>query len=304
MSSHAYRSLVRRTPLVPLPDVPGVSLKLESLQRGGSFKIRGACLRLDAMTEDERRRGVVAASAGNHGLGVAAAARALGIRAHIIVPATSPDVKRRGIAALGADVEVGGADYQAAEDEARRRAQASGAVFVSPFDDPTIMRGNGGLLAEEILEQAPDTQRIVCPVGGGGLIAGIAAAVAIEVMGAQPRVNCAMHESLRLGRALTRYDGGATLAEGCEGAVAESTYAICAARHLAMGLVGEDDIAAAVARAYRLGFVVEPSAAVALAAVFAERTPVAGTVIVVTGGNIDPDLLDGCLAGSAVTSFA
>ena len=296
----SYRRLVRQTPLVPLAGVPGVSLKLESLQRNGSFKIRGACLKLDSLTEDERGRGVIAASAGNHGLGVAAAARVLGIRAQIVVPATAPDVKRLGIAALGADVDVGGADYQAAEDEARRRARASGAVFVSPFDDATIMRGNGGLLAEEILLQAPGTRRIVCPVGGGGLIAGIvqAVAVAVEVVGAQPRVNCAMHESLALGRALTRYDGGATLAEGCEGAVAESTYAVCAARGVSMRLVDEDDIRRAVARAYRLGFVVEPSAAVALAAVFADADPVAGTVVVVTGGNIDPDVLDRCLAAA------
>jgi threonine dehydratase len=294
----AYRRLVRQTPLVPLAGVPGVALKLESLQRTGSFKLRGACLKLDSLTDDERRRGVVAASAGNHGLGVAAAAQVLGIRAEIVVPATSPEVKRRGIAALGADVDVGGADYQAAEDEAQRRAKASGAVFVSPFDDPTIMRGNGGRLAEEILAQAPDTQRIVCPVGGGGLIAGIVQAVAIPVVGAQPCVNCAMHECLALGHALTRYDGGATLAEGCEGAVAESTFAICAEHGVQTRLVSEDDIALAVACAYRLGFVIEPSAAVALAAIFAEASTeaaVPNTVVIITGGNIDPDVLDRCL---------
>jgi threonine dehydratase len=292
----AYRQLVRRTPIVPY--LPGVSLKLESLQRTGSFKIRGASLKLDSLAAHERRRGVVAASAGNHGLGVAAAARALGVRAEVFVPATSPEVKRRGIAALGAEVCVVGADYQAAEDAARGRAEASGAVFVSPFDDPTIMRGNGGLLAEEILAQAPGARRILCPVGGGGLVSGILEAAGdVEVVGAQPQANCAMQESLALGRALVRYDGGPTLAEGCEGGVAESTYRICRAHALAIRLVSEEAIRAAVARAYRAGLVVEPSAAVALAA--AEADPAPGTVVVVTGGNIDADRLDEILAGSS-----
>src|SRR5687767_3070091 len=107
--------LVRRTPIVPWPGRADLSLKLECLQRTGSFKLRGAALRLDALTAEERGRGVVAASAGNHGLGVALSARALGVRAVVVVPETSVDVKRRGIAALGAEVVVDGKGYDAAE---------------------------------------------------------------------------------------------------------------------------------------------------------------------------------------------
>src|SRR5262249_8758359 len=103
-------ALVRRTPLVPLPGVPGVSLKLESLQRTGSFKIRGATLKLEALDAGERKRGVVAASAGNHGLGVAAVAKALGLRAEIFVPSSAPEVKRRGIAGFGAEIVLAGPD--------------------------------------------------------------------------------------------------------------------------------------------------------------------------------------------------
>ncbi len=292
--------MIRRTPIVPLAGSAGVSLKLESLQRTGSFKLRGATRKLASLSADERRRGVVTASAGNHGLGVAAAARELGIAATVLVSGQAAEVKRRGIAALGATVEVGGPDYQAAEDAARRRAAETGAVFVSAFDDPEVMRGNGGDLAVEILEQAPGTRRIVCPVGGGGMIAGIATAVAgrpVEVAGVQPEANCAMRDSLRLGRALVRYEGGATLAEGCEGAVAESTYAVCRDRGVGIVTVSEDGIRRAVARAYRLGLVVEPSAAVALAAFWDGALPAApGTVVVVSGGNIDAALLDELLA--------
>lgn len=310
----AFSRLVRRTPLVAAPamsepsaDVPpdgagSVWLKLESLQRTASFKLRGACLRLDALTDEERARGVVAASAGNHGLGVALAGRELGIRVEVIVPETSAMVKRNGIAAFGAEVRVGGPTYDAAEAAARARAEETGAVFVSPFDDPHVIRGNGGTLAEEILSQLPEVEQVVCPVGGGGLIGGLAEVLApkgVRVVGVQPRSNCAMHESLALGSALTRYDGAPTIAEGCEGAVAESTYHLCRAHGVGVVLVSEAAIREAMRFAYeRLGLIVEASAAVALAGL-RERAvlPSEATVVVVSGGNVDAELLDGVLRG-------
>jgi threonine dehydratase len=292
----AYDRLVRRTPIIDLPGVPGVRLKMESLQRTGSFKIRGACRRLDALTADESRRGVVAASAGNHGLALAAAGRALGVHVEVVVPEGTPEVKRHGMEVLGADVVVEGTGYQQAEDAAHRRSKAQDTVYVSPFDDPWIMLGNGGAVAEEILATEPGTKRIVCPVGGGGMIAGIADVVTglgVKVVGVQPSVNCAMHQSLALGWALTRYDGDPTIAEGCEGGVAESTFAICKERGVTTTVVDEDAIRRAVARMYRHGFIVEPSAAVALAAIFEEVIEaVPGTVVVVSGGNVDASRLD------------
>jgi threonine dehydratase len=292
----AYEELVRRTPLVDLPGFRGVRLKMESLQRTGSFKIRGACRRLDALTPDEARRGVVTASAGNHGLGVAAAGRALGVGVEVVVPETTPDMKKSGIAALGAEILVAGANYQGAEDTAKRRAAERGVAFISPFDDPWVMLGNGGMLAEEILADAPATKRIVVPVGGGGMIAGIADIVTglgVGVVGVQPAGNCAMHQSLALGWALTRYDGDPTIAEGCEGGVAESTFEICKQHGVTTTLVDEDSIRRAVARMFRLGFVVEPSAAVAVAGIFEGAVEAAaGTVVVVSGANIDAERLD------------
>jgi threonine dehydratase len=238
---------------------------------------------------------VVAASAGNHGLGVALAGRALGIAVEVLVPATSPAVKRDGIAALGARVSVGGAGYDEAEAEARRVAAATGRVFVSPFDDPLIMRGNGGTVAEEILAEAPEVTQVVCPVGGGGLISGLAEVLVplgVAVIGVQPEGNCAMHASLALGRALVVYDGEPTLAEGCEGAISEATYAVCRRLGVSTALVGEDAIRRAMAAAYRGGQVIEPTAAVGLAGVLEGVVPRSPrTVVVVTGGNVDPELL-------------
>jgi threonine dehydratase len=193
---------------------------------------------------------------------------------------------------MGATVDVGGALYEQAEAEARRRAAARGVTFVSAYDDPLIQAGNGGSLAAEILEQRPDTTHIVVPVGGGGLIGGMTGC-GVRLTGVQPEANCAMFESLKLGRALTVYHGGPTLAEGCEGAVAESTYALCRDGGVGIALVSEDGIRRAMAFAYSIGLVVEPSSAVALAGILDGAVAITGpTVVVVTGGNVEPDLLD------------
>lgn len=321
----AYEQLVRVTPLVRAPQLADhwtslarhppseqsplgpprhadVRLKLESLQRTGSFKLRGACTRLDALDAAERTRGVVAASAGNHGLGVALAGRTLGIGVTVVVPATSPQVKRLGMAALGARVVDGGPTYDDAEAAARALAVATGAVFVSPFDDVHVIAGNGTRLGEEVLAQEPDVAMVVCPVGGGGLIGGLAAALVprgVAVVGVQPATNCAMHDSLARGAALTVYPGAPTLAEGCDGAVAERTYLMCREHRVSVAIIEERAIRPAMAYAYReLGVMVEPTAAVGLAGLLtAAVTPAreGATVVIVSGGNVDPDLLDSVL---------
>jgi threonine dehydratase len=287
-----------------------VWLKLESLQRTGSFKLRGAAARLAALaidaqaSADGKPKRVVAASAGNHGLGVALAAQAYGIDATVLVSAQTPEVKRAGIAALGAKVEVAGATYDEAEAAARRRAaEADDVVFVSAFDDDHVIAGNGGLLAREILAQLPDVQAIVVPVGGGGLAGGIgveAVPRGIQLLGASPEVNCAMRRSLDEGRAYTTYDGGPTLAEGLEGAVSERTFRMARDYFPEIALVSELAIRQAIVYAYRsLGVLCEASAAPALAALLEDASPIRGrrTVVVVSGGNIEPALLDQLLAG-------
>jgi threonine dehydratase len=300
------RRLTRVTPLVPAPALgrrtgADVWLKLENLQRTGSFKLRGAAARLAAIAAEATPRRVIAASAGNHGLGVALAAQAFGLEATVLVSAQTPEVKRAGIAALGAKVEVGGATYDEAEAAARARAGGD-VVFVSAFDDDHVIAGNGGLLAREILAQLPDVQAIVAPVGGGGLAGGIGVEVVprgIKVLGASPEVNCAMRRSLDEGRAYTTYDGGATLAEGLEGAVSERTYQMAKDYFPEIALVSEVSIRQAIVYAYRtLGILCEPSAAPALAALLDDASPIRGrrTVVLVSGGNIEPSLLDQLLS--------
>jgi threonine dehydratase len=308
------RKLLRVTPLVPAPVLgrrtgSNIWLKLESLQRTGSFKLRGAAARLAAMSLAGQTR-AIAASAGNHGLGLALAAQNFAIDATVLVSAQTPAIKRAGIAALGATVEVVGASYDEAEAEARRRGAADpGLVFVSAFDDDHVIAGNGGLLAREILAQLPDVDTVIAPVGGGGLAAGLGVELVprgIRVLGVQPEANCAMKRSLDDGRAYTKYEGGPTLAEGLEGAVSERTFTMAKDYFPEIALVSEVAIRRAIVYAYRtLGLVCEASAAVAIAALLEEVIDVAGrrVVIVISGGNIEASLLDQLLAGAAATGL-
>jgi threonine dehydratase len=312
--ANRVRRLARVTPLVPAPALgrrtgADVWLKLENLQRTGSFKLRGAAARIGALAlgaGDGPRPRVIAASAGNHGLGVALAACAFDVEATVLVSAQAPEFKRAGIAALGAQVEVAGATYDQAEAAAKRRAEADpGLVFVSAFDDDYVIAGNGGLLAREILAQLPDVQSIVVPVGGGGLAGGIGVEVVprgIKILGASPEANCAMRRSLEDGRAYTTYAGGPTLAEGLEGAVSERTFAMARDYFPDVALVSELQIREAIVYAYRtLGILCEASAAPALAVLLDDASAIRGrrTVIVISGGNIEPALLDQLLTGAA-----
>ena len=289
----AIARICRRTPLVPAPTLgEGIFLKLESLQRTGSFKPRGACAALSGLEADE----VVVASAGNHGLGTAYAARALGKRATVLLPETTPEIKRAQIAALGADVRVVAPTYDGAEAAARALARERAVPFVSPFDDDAVIFGNGVTVAEEILEQQPRVRTVIAPIGGGGLVAGLCAVLPprVAVRGVQPAANCAMAESLRLGRALVTYQGHPTLCEGLEGAVSERTFAAVRAAEVAITLVEEAAVRRAMAFAYRsLGLLCEPSAAVGIAALReGGLRPATPAVVVITGANVEPSLLD------------
>jgi threonine dehydratase len=294
----ALQSLVRVTPLVSGGGLRGW-LKLESLQRTGSFKLRGACVALAALAA-RGERAFIAASAGNHGLGVACAGRALGLEVHIVAPANAATKKRDGIRALGAALSIEGADYDEAEAIAKARAERQGLPFVSPFDDDAVIAGNGGWLARELLAQRRSLRRVVVPVGGGGLVAGLLAELAprgVEVLGVQPEGANAMARSLASGAAIL-VDHGATLCSGLDGGVAERTYLVAREHGLRIALVEEAAILPAIAYAYRtLGQLVEPASAAVLAAARAGLVSVDDeTVLVLTGGNLDVSLLDRALA--------
>ncbi|HEX4688598.1 MAG TPA: threonine ammonia-lyase [Nocardioides sp.] len=274
-----------------------VNLKCENLQRTGSFKVRGAYYRIARLSDEEKARGVVAASAGNHAQGVALAAQALGIKATVFMPEGAPIPKEKATRGYGADVVFHGRYLEDSLAEAREFHERTGAVMIHPFDNADIVAGQG-TVGLEILEQAPAVETIVVPCGGGGLLSGIAIAVKgqrpeVRVIGVQAEGAAAYPGSLRAGRPV-KLDSMSTMADGIAvGLPGEVTFA--AVRDLVDEIVtvSEASLSGAVlAVLERAKLVVEPAGAAAVAAILDDPsrfgTP---TVGVLSGGNIDPLLL-------------
>ncbi|APF33115.1 threonine ammonia-lyase [Microbacterium paludicola] len=298
--------VVTRTPMEyseHLSDLLGVPvhLKLENLQRTGSFKIRGATYRLSRLTAEERARGVVAASAGNHAQGVALAAQKLGIPATIFMPLGVPVPKLLATRGYGADVVLEGATVETPLRLAAEFAERTGAVLIHPFDHPDVITGQG-TLGLELVDQVPDIETLLVPIGGGGLIAGVAAAVKgraaaegrrVRVIGVQAENAAAYPSSLAAGMPLA-VETTPTIADGI--AVArpgDETFAVIRELVDEVVTVSDDDIARALlVLLERAKQVVEPAGAVGVAAILAGRVTASGpTVAVLSGGNIDPLLL-------------
>lgn len=268
-------------------------LKREDLQRTGSFKERGARHALLCLGAEAARRGVVAASAGNHALGLAYHGAQLGVRVTVVMPVNAPAVKIRRCRGLGADVVLHGHSFDEAQLHAVEHATRRGAVFVHPFDDLNVIAGQG-TLALEILEQAPQVDTLVVPVGGGGLLAG----VATVVKALRPCVRVIAVEPAHAASFVAAYLHGGpapaalapTLADGL--AVAQmgaATFALAAPLVDDVVTVTERELSVAVAvLACRCGAVVEGAGAAALAAVLAGRIRGRTIVVPITGRNIDP----------------
>lgn len=291
--------VVVRTPLLASPSLSAacggeVFLKLESLQTGGSFKIRGAFNALLSLTEAERARGVVASSAGNHGLGIALAAQRLGVRATVFVPLGAAAVKRAAIVAQGAELDATQPNYDAAERAARAFAAAHGATFVSPCTGRALLAG-AGTVAMEILDDLPTLRTIVVPVGGGGLVGGVGGylrevAPTVRILGAQSILTNAMSLALASGQP-TDIPDRPTLAEGLAGLVDAEMLAQGKAVLDAIATVEEREIAGAIAWASREhNLIVEGAGAVGIAALRsgALRPTAFPLVVIVSGANIDP----------------
>jgi threonine dehydratase len=276
-----------------------VWLKLECFQDTGSFKLRGALNALLALDEAGRQSGVVTASAGNHGLGVARAAALTGLPAVVVVPETASPAKVELLRQSGCELILHGPDYDAAEAHAIDLAESRDATFVSAYDHPAVVAG-GGTIALEVLETLPATDLLVVPAGGGGLISGVALAAkalkpAIGVYGAQSTASPALHAALAAGRQVpvTVED---SLADGLSGNIAEGSITVdLARRHVdRIVLVEEAEIAAAMRSALEHEHVlVEGAAAVTVAALQTRRLAVAGkrVVLVLTGRNVAPSVL-------------
>ena len=295
------RGSVLRTPLLPaggLGRSGDLLLKAENLQRTGSFKIRGALNCIRRLTPEQRRNGVVAASAGNHAQGVALAAAEAGVRATIVMPAGAPMIKVEATRAYGAEVILAGEDFDQAYRRAREIQAERGAHFVHAFDDPTVIAGQG-TVALEILEDLDDLGTVVVPVGGGGLIGGIAATVKklrpqVRVIGVQAEGACALYRSLHAGR-LVEAERVRTIADGLAiKGPRERTFWLIRRYVDDVVLVSEDEIAAAILYLLeRAKLVVEGAGAVAVAAVHSGRIKAAAgrTVAVLSGGNIDVNFI-------------
>lgn len=275
-----------------------VYLKLENLQMTGSFKERGALNRIATLTPEQAQRGVVAASAGNHAQGVAYHATSRGIRALIVMPLATPLVKVTATRGFGAEVILHGANYDEACDEALRRCAAEGMTFIHPFDDPVVMAGQG-TIGLELLEQVPQLEAVVVPIGGGGLVGGIACAIKesrpdIRVIGVQtsrlPSMVAAMgeHRPVTLEPATTIADGIAVRRAG------DVTFPVVEQYVDEIVTVDEDEIASAIlVLLEREKTLAEGAGATALAALLQKKTSLNGahTAVMVCGGNIDVTLL-------------
>lgn len=309
--------VIARTPLDEsqhLSDLLGVPvhLKLENLQRTGSFKIRGATYRLSRLTAEERARGVVAASAGNHAQGVALAAKALGIPATIFMPLGVPVPKLLATRGYGADVILEGATVETPLRLAADFAERTGAVFIHPFDHPDVIAGQG-TLGLELMDDLPDLDTIVMSIGGGGLVAGVAAAVkaraaaegrSIRIIGVQAENSAAYPTSLAAGHPVD-VETRPTIADGI--AVARPgnlPFSIIRDHVDEVVTVSEDDIARALlVLLERAKQVVEPAGAAGVAAILAGKIRAAGpTAVVLSGGNIDPLLLQRVVAHGLAAS--
>jgi threonine dehydratase len=298
---HAIAPFVRRTPLVrsePLSGLLGqnVLLKLETQQQTGAFKLRGATNRLLQLCDLERERGVVAVSTGNHARAVAHAARVQGVRAVVCMSPLVPANKVEAVRALGAEIQIVGRNQDEAEEVAKQLAAERGLTFVSPFDDPWVIAGQG-TIGLELLEDLPALDAVLVPLSGGGLIGGIALALKsadprVRVIGVSMERGPAMVRSLEAGRPVA-VEEEASLADSLGGGIGlDNRYTFALVRDYVdeTVLVSEAEIAAAMRHCYwQERQIVEGGAAVGVAALLAGKTAPTGDdlVVVLSGGNVD-----------------
>ena len=298
-AARRIEGVARRTPLLDVSDISGRSLllKCENLQPMGAFKIRGAYNMIAQLDPAERARGVITYSSGNHGQAVAYAARRLGIPAVIVMPTTAPPVKVDGARELGAEVLFEGTTTLHRKARAEKEQQARGLVMVPPFDHERIIEGQG-TLGLEILEQLPEVGTVVVQVGGGGLIAGVSAAVklqkpSVRVIGVEPAGAPKMTQSRLAGHPVT-LESTSSIADGLL-AVRPGELTFLHAQQFVDDVVTVEDAAIAKATRWlveRVHLVVEPSGAVTTAAVFKGlvKGP-APVVAVISGGNVSLEAL-------------
>jgi threonine dehydratase len=291
-----HRTPLERTRMLTGEQGDEALLKMECFQLTGSFKIRGAMAKLAALTQEERARGVLTVSAGNHGLAIAHCAERLHLNATIVVPESASRAKVEVIGRYRVTLVERGASYDEAETVAREMEREASAIFVSPYNDPEVIAGQG-TVALEMLEDAPDLDAIIVPCGGGGLLAGVAIAAKainprIKIYGAEPSASPTMKKSLEAGRVI-EVEEDETIADGLAGNIEQGSITFPIIERLVddIVLVSEDSIKRAIAVIARRGHVmIEGAAATGLAALADDRVPSRRVAAILTGRNITLEL--------------
>lgn len=300
-ASEVLSSVVRRTDLIRAPRIncdSEIYLKTENLQVTGSFKVRGAYYKISQLTDEEKQRGVIACSAGNHAQGVALGATKNGIKSLICLPAGAPISKIEATKRLGAEICLVNGVYDDAYAKAIELKEKHGYTFVHPFDDPLVIAGQG-TIGLEIIEQLPDVEAVIVPIGGGGLISGVAFALKtlrpdIKIYGVQAAGAPSMEVSVKEGK-IIRLPSVSTIADGI--AVKEpgvNTFEYCSKYVDEIVSITDDEVASAIlALIEQHKIVAEGAGAIAVAAAMLNKFPIKGkkTVCLVSGGNVDVPIL-------------
>ncbi len=311
-ATYVLKQVARRTDLIEAPvlsDGFRMFLKTENLQLTGSFKLRGAYYKISQLNEEQRKAGVIACSAGNHAQGVALAATRMGIKSIVCMPDGAPISKVENTKGFGAEVRLVKGGYDDAAAYAAKLQQETGMTFVHPFNDEEVIAGQG-TIGLEILDQLPDVDAVVCPVGGGGLISGVAIAIKqlnpkVKVYGVQAEKAPGMVRSLEMGEPAT-LDSALTFADGI--AVkhpGDVTCSLCKQYVDEVVTVSEDEIAAAIlALLEKQKVIAEGAGAVSVAAAMFGKLPLRGKKVVclVSGGNIDVNILSRVITRGLITA--
>lgn len=309
-AARGIRPYIRHTPLIRSPFLSELTggdiwLKLECWQPTGSFKVRGALNKLRLLTADEKARGIVTASAGNHGLGVAHAATSLGdVNATIFVPETAPQAKVAKLRRYPVTLHQRGATYEDAHQAAADFAAQTGALEISAYDDVEVIAGQG-TMALEMLADLPQVDVVLVPVGGGGMLAGVATVLRTmspntQLVGVQPQASPAALFSYRDGVAYDPFDHEPTLADGLAGGFGATPFAVTRSQPPQIVLSSEDDMKQAIfALLAQHQLVVEPSGAIAIAPLLAGEMDLGGktAVCILSGANLDMGVLQEVVGG-------
>lgn len=311
-AAHTLKGTARLTDLIPAPNLNPESeiyLKAENLQLTGSFKLRGAFYKISTLSKEEKEKGIIACSAGNHAQGVALSAQKAGIKATIFIPSIAPISKIEATRKYGAEIKLIDGVYDDAYNAAVKYQQETGAIFIHPFDDDEVIAGQG-TIGLELLEQLPDLDAVIVPIGGGGLISGVAFAIktlnpkcklyGVQAQGAKSMINALEHHEIETLKSVATFaDGIAVKTPG------ENTFDICSKYVDEVISVSDDEIATAILTLIeQQKLIAEGAGAVSVAAAIFNKVPIKGKKVacVVSGGNIDVNILSRVINRGLLTS--